>query len=84
MSLAPHPVHRFTESWRSQVKEPELIRLLPSRWRKDAGVFARLDLWELSRVLERCARELEEALSAASAQTTSAVPCSDPDDLDRP
>ena len=36
---------------------------LSYRWRADAGVFARLDLWELGRVLERCARELEEALS---------------------
>ena len=58
---------------------PDALRDLPNRWRKDAGVFARLDLWELGRVLERCARELEEALSAASHPTESALPCPEPD-----
>ena len=58
----------------------DALRDLPDRWRKDAGVFARLDLWELGRVLERCARELEEALSAVRPVPKSALPYREPDD----
>ena len=52
----------------------DALRDLPDRWRKDAGVFARLDLWELGRVLERCARELEEALLEPASRSASQAP----------
>ena len=58
---------------------PDGVRDLPDRWRQDAGVFARLDRWELGRVLERCARELDEALSAASPLPKPTLPCPEPD-----